>query len=125
MNEPADKLRLDKWLWYARFCRSRMLAARLCASGRVRLRGAPIVKAHQTVRPGDVLTLARGPYIRVVRVRALGQRRRPAAEARLLYEDLVARPAVPAGVRRDPGAGRPTKRDRRAMDRWTGAEAND
>ena len=84
---PAG-LRLDKWLWYARFCKSRALASRLCAAGRVRLGGTLVHKAHQAVRPGDVLTFPLGPHIRVVRVLALGERRGPPAEARGLYEDL-------------------------------------
>jgi len=119
-QEPAA-LRLDKWLWYARFCKSRALASRLCAAGRVRLGGALVHKAHQAVRPGDVLTFPLGPHIRVVRVLALGERRGPPAEARGLYEDLEPPgprpPRAPAGGR-ERGAGRPTKADRRATDRF-------
>ncbi len=116
-------MRLDKWLLYARFFRSRSLAARLCAEGKLRLDRARVSKAHQQVRPGDVLTFPQGRQIRVVRVAALAERRGPAAEARLLYEDLAppaaagaARPEVAAGER-EPGSGRPTKRERRALDR--------
>lgn len=118
-------LRLDKWLWQARFFKSRGLASKLCATGRLRLSGKVVTKAHQPVRPGDVLTFPLGPHIRVIRVVALGTRRGPAHEARTLYEDLdppvprrtaddAATPVVP---QREPGAGRPTKRDRRALDR--------
>ncbi|HYB56910.1 MAG TPA: RNA-binding S4 domain-containing protein [Alphaproteobacteria bacterium] len=117
-------LRLDKWLWYARFFKSRSLAARLAASGKIRRNSTSVHKAHQAVRPGDVLTFPQGSQIRVVKVLALGERRGPASEARLLYEDLA--PAASsreetgcaaAPGERDPGSGRPTKRARRAIDR--------
>ena len=95
MGEATASLRLDKWLWYARFCKTRSLATRLCQSGSIRLAGSHVVKAHQPVRAGDVLTFPLGHAIRVVRVRALGARRGPAAEAQTLYDDLTP-PAVPA-----------------------------
>ena len=68
-DQTADNggLRLDKWLWYARFFKSRSLAARLCTGGKVRLNKRPVDKAHQLVRPGDVLTFAQGRAVRVVR----------------------------------------------------------
>jgi len=119
----AATLRLDKWLWHARFARTRSLAAKLVAGARFRINGNPTEKAHHAVRPGDVLTFPLGPHIRVIKVLALGTRRGPAPEARLLYEDLDPPkpiPAVPAeppvGLRAD-GAGRPTKRERRVTDR--------
>jgi ribosome-associated heat shock protein Hsp15 len=83
-----DAMRLDKWLWQARFFKSRAAATRLCAAGRVRIDGRPVAKAHQPVKPGDVLTFPQGRAIRVVRVVGLDVRRGPAAEARTLYEDL-------------------------------------
>jgi ribosome-associated heat shock protein Hsp15 len=80
-------------------------------------------KAHYLVRPGDVLTFPQGPQIRVVRVVQLGARRGPATEARTLYEDLApAVPPEPAALQRDPGAGRPTKAERRALDRLRSEE---
>ena len=119
----AATLRLDKWLWHARFARTRSLAAKLVAEARFRINGNPTGKAHHAVRPGDVLTFALGPHIRVIKVLGLGARRGPAPEARLLYEDLdppKPTPVVPAepsvGLRAD-GAGRPTKRERRETDR--------
>ena len=117
MNEAPTR-RLDKWLWYARFCKSRTLAAKLCAAGKVRLDGEIIYKAHQAVRAGNVLTFPWGAHIRVIRVIGLGERRGPATEARTLYEDL-APPALPTatGAQREPGTGRPTKAERRAIDR--------
>ncbi len=80
--------RLDKFLWCARFFRSRTAAARFCVEGRLRLAGRVVDRAHAVVRPGDVLTFALGPRIRIVRVRALTARRGKASEARLLYDDL-------------------------------------
>ena len=120
---PAGEvaLRLDKWLWFARFCKSRTQAASLCAAGRLRLDGTLIHKAHQPIRPGAVLTFPLGPHIRVIRVLALGVRRGPPAEARTLYEDLDPPAAAPAAAAspaaRETGSGRPTKADRRATDR--------
>jgi ribosome-associated heat shock protein Hsp15 len=114
----AEVRRLDKWLWFARFCKSRTLASKLCAAGRIRVGGEIVRKAHALVRPGDVLTFPQGPHIRVVRVLRLGDRRGPAVEARTLYEDL-APPGPPplADAQRERGAGRPTKTERRALDR--------
>lgn len=117
-------LRLDKWLWFARFCKSRSIAAALCDSGRIRVSGRVVTKAHQPVRVGDVLTFPLGPHIRVIAVKALGERRGPAPEARLLYDDLEPpqpRQPEPSPVAvRDPGAGRPTKADRRAIEKLMG-----
>jgi ribosome-associated heat shock protein Hsp15 len=116
-------LRLDKWLWHARFARTRSLAAKLVAQARFRINGNPTEKAHHAVRPGDVLTFPLGPHIRVIKVLALGARRGPAPEARLLYEDLeppkpgTSAAKEPAVAAREDGAGRPTKRERRAIDR--------
>jgi ribosome-associated heat shock protein Hsp15 len=127
MTEPA--LRLDKWLWHARFLKTRSLATRLVNGGRVRLNRRVIDKAAALVRPGDVLTFGLGPSVRVVRVLALGARRGPPAEARALYEDLSPPPpatdgAPPATVQaaRPSGQGRPTKAERRAIDAFTGRD---
>jgi ribosome-associated heat shock protein Hsp15 len=113
VNEPS--LRLDKWLWHARFCRTRTLAAKLAAAGKVRIAGSAVFKAHHAVKPGDVLTFPQGPHIRTVKVLALGERRGPAPEARLLYDDLA--PPQPKPVEPPGGGERPTKADRRAIDR--------
>ena len=94
MSEPAA-IRLDKWLWHARFFRSRALAAQAVQSG-VRLNGQRVSKPAQPIHPGDVLTFAQGAQIRVVRVLAAGLRRGPAAEARLLYAEVPPRPATDA-----------------------------
>ena len=82
-------LRLDKWLWFARFAKTRSLAAKLCASGLVTVGGAAPMKSHHPVRVGDVIAVPQGRALRRVRVLALGERRGPPAEARLLYEDAA------------------------------------
>ncbi len=81
----ADGIRLDKWLWQARFFKSRTLASKICAGGKVRVGGEVVRKAHYVVRVGDVLTFPRGREIFVVRIEELGTRRGPATEAETLY----------------------------------------
>ena len=124
-----DTLRLDKWFWYARFIKSRSLATKLCNSGKVRVNGNLIKKAHQSVTPGDVLTFSVGPNIRVIKIIKLGNRRGPAKEAQALYEDLqpidqIAKKIVstlaPEPAKRERGSGRPTKVQRRAIERFMG-----
>ena len=90
--------RLDQWLWFARFAKSRSLAARLCAAGAIVVNGSAVAKANHGVRPGDVVTLLQGPWQRTVEVVALGTRRGPAAEAQTLFRETacVRRAAVPA-----------------------------
>lgn len=90
MNEPSTALRLDKWLWQARFVRHRELVQRLLQERRVRLNNQVVSKTHQLVRPGDVLTVTEPARVRVLKVLALGDRRGPATEARVLYEELAA-----------------------------------
>jgi ribosome-associated heat shock protein Hsp15 len=85
----ADGLRLDRWLWQARFFKTRALAAQLAAKRRIRINRLVITKPHYRVRPGDVLTFPYGQTVRVVRVLALGTRRGPASEAQTLYEEVT------------------------------------
>lgn len=93
------RIRIDKWLWQARFCKTRALAAALVTAGRVRVNGQRIDKPGRAVGPGDVLTLAgMGEVaVRVVRIAACGTRRGPAPEAALLYQSLDP-PAQPEGA---------------------------
>lgn len=99
-GNPADAtLRLDKWLWRARFFKSRSQAAAFCAEGRLRLNRRHIGRASAALRVGDVLTFPLGDAIRVIRVRALGKRRGPPAEARTLYQDLAASEAEAQAAR--------------------------
>lgn len=117
-----ETLRLDKWLWYARFCKTRSLATAMCRNGHVRVNKDPVRKSNQQVRVGDVLTFAQGTWIRVIRIEVLGARRGSAPEAQGLYEDISLpmpprEKRVPVSGLREAGAGRPTKRERRAIDR--------
>ena len=86
----VDSQRADKWLFYARFCKSRGLAAHLCEAGRLRVNRVRIRKSHHGLKAGDVLTFPQGKRIRVVRIKALPLRRVPARDAAALYEDLEA-----------------------------------
>jgi ribosome-associated heat shock protein Hsp15 len=86
----AAKLRLDKWLWQARFFKSRGLAAELIEAGSVRVNGTRVTRPGRDVMTGDTLTFPQGQRIRVIRVLALGQRRGPATEAQTLFLDLDA-----------------------------------
>ena len=125
-GEP-ERLRIDKWLWHARFFKSRSLAGETASSGRLRVNGARITKAAYLVKEGDVLTFPQGRRIRVVRVLGMGTRRGPAAEAERLYDDLdppvtgavASAPGGQAAAKsgeRPQGSGRPTKRERRDID---------
>ncbi|WP_407933364.1 RNA-binding S4 domain-containing protein [Futiania mangrovi] len=128
-SHRADAQRIDRWLWCARFYKSRTLAGKAVASGPFRLNGTPVSKPSAMVKPGDTLTFTHGERVRVVRVLAPGLRRSPAPEARTLYEDLSPPPpqrdgspaAAPDGER-EKGTGRPTKRERRATDRLKGLD---
>ena len=120
---PLEPVRLDKWLWAARFYKTRGLAAEAIAGGRIEVNGARARHAR-TVRPGDQLRLRLGPYEHLLIVRALSVRRGPAAQAALLYEE------DPAGKARrlhlseqhrlaahafSYGDGKPSKKERRAL----------
>ncbi len=123
MTEPGVKQRIDKWLFFARVVKSRSLAAKLAAGGKVRVNRDKIEQASHPVKAGDVLTITLDRRILVYRVLAPGERRGAAPEARLLYEDLS--PAPVAGPRevppqRDGGTGRPTNKERRDTDRLRG-----
>lgn len=130
----SETQRLDKWLWFARFLKSRSLATTLANSGKLRLNGQLIMKAHQQVKAGDVLTFPLGHHIRVIKVLQTGIRRGPASEAQTLYEDLS--PPLPHQgketasqhdviAQRDAGSGRPTKRERRAIDQLRDRDRTD
>ncbi|MCH2095970.1 MAG: RNA-binding S4 domain-containing protein [Rhodobacteraceae bacterium] len=114
------KIRIDKWLWHARFFKTRTLASKVVQGGHVRVNGQHISKRSTEVAPDDVLTFPQGRHVRVIKVISPGERRGPAAEAQTLFEDLD----PPKAVAKDPvlknprfeGRGRPTKKDRRALD---------
>ena len=116
MSNPRPTMRIDKWLWQARFFKTRGLSAKLITGGHCRVNGDKVSKAAYSVGPEDVLTFPQGNRIRVIRITGIGTRRGPATEAQTLYEDLSPkqeeRPAEP----RSEGKGRPTKKDRRKLD---------
>jgi ribosome-associated heat shock protein Hsp15 len=116
-----DRQRIDKWLWHARVVRTRSAAAALAGSGHVRVNGARVAAASHAVKPGDVITVALDRIVRVLKVAGFAERRGDAAAGRALYEDLSAPPAEqpPEPAVRAPGSGRPTKRERRAISRFT------
>jgi len=119
-----DSVRLDKWLWAARFFKTRSLATEAVAGGKVDLNGER-AKPARAVKPGDRVRLRLGPYEHILIVRALGERRGPAAAAAALYEEteesLAARARLATQLRMAPAAfvyeekGRPTKKDRRDL----------
>ena len=116
MTSSGGRLRLDKWLWYARFYKTRSLAAKTVADGKVRVNGVRVTKPSSTVQEGDGLTFSQGEWVRIVHVKALGERRGPAPEAQLIYEDLSPpRPSRAPLAPKFDGGGRPTKKDRRAI----------
>lgn len=125
-EEGGEQIRLDKWLWAARFFKTRALAAEAVAGGKVQLNGARTKPGH-VVWIGDELKIRRGPYEWVVIVRGLGKQRGPASQAQLLYEETneskQAREAMAMELR-DQGfhgfrpEGRPTKKARRDILRF-------
>lgn len=126
----SARLRLDKWLWAARFFKTRTLAADAVDSGKVRLNGATVKPARE-IGPGDRLEIQAGESQWTVRVRAINAYRRPAPEARLLYEETAesqAKRQQSLELRRlapTPGAdlkGRPTKRAGRQLRRFSAHE---
>jgi ribosome-associated heat shock protein Hsp15 len=137
-SETRAAQRIDKWLWFARIAKTRTLAAELVVAGKVRLNRVRVGKPSQIVRAGDVLTVAAGRSVRLLKVLGLGERRGPPPSARALYEELTAAadPLKPLAQssshlpswhqnevspgRRVPGSGRPTKRERREIDRLGG-----
>ncbi|MGP6086663.1 RNA-binding S4 domain-containing protein [Antarctobacter jejuensis] len=119
MVEAGAKIRLDKWLWHARFFKTRTLAAKVVQAGHCRVNGVPVAKPAYMINSGDVLTFPQMRDVRVIRMVAPGDRRGPAPEAQALYEDLD----PPKPREREPeapkyeGGGRPTKKDRRQLDK--------
>jgi ribosome-associated heat shock protein Hsp15 len=137
MSEAPSSMRLDKWLWAARFYKTRALAVDEINLGRVRVAGQP-VKPARDVKVGDLLSIRTGNVTREVEVKGLSNQRGPAPQAQQLYAEtpasLTAREAA-AEARRlapEPAAtiaqGRPTKQDRRRLadwDRWSASLDDD
>jgi ribosome-associated heat shock protein Hsp15 len=121
-----DNIRIDKWLWAARFFKTRSLAAEAVAGGKAKVNGER-VKAAKAVRVGDELSIHIGPYEHLVRVLGLSDRRGPAKEAALLYEESAESKAAREQLKTQLAAqrvefsyekGRPTKKDRREIIRF-------
>ncbi len=124
LENSIGRLRLDKWLWQARFYKSRSLAAAQCRAKKVRINGEHVKKASAMIMVGDVLTFPKADEVKVIEIVALGVRRGPASEAALLYKDqtppgesAAGNPEKPLNPSRERGMGRPTKIDRRALDK--------
>jgi ribosome-associated heat shock protein Hsp15 len=119
-----ERQRIDRWLWHARVVRTRAAAAALAASGHVRLNGERVQAASRAVKAGDVLTVALDRAVRVMKVAGFAERRGGAPEARALYEDLTPAPGAvePRPAEREPGSGRPTKLERRELERLRGRD---
>ncbi|MEM7470780.1 MAG: RNA-binding S4 domain-containing protein [Pseudomonadota bacterium] len=116
MSDGRERIRLDKWLWHARFFKTRTLAASVVKAGNVRVNSLNISKPSFQVGEGDGITFPQGSQTRVVVVQGCGLRRGPAPEAQALYLDkTVYEEKIPRTV--TPwGKGRPTKKDRRILD---------
>lgn len=127
MASDLDKVRLDRWLWAARFYKTRSAATDAVDGGKVDVNGEG-VKPAKLVKPGDTVRVRIPPFEHVVVVRALGERRGSAAAAQALYEEtpasVAARERLREQLRMAPAAftyeegGRPTKKDRRELQRF-------
>lgn len=124
----TDRQRIDKWLWHARVVRTRTSAAALVGAGHVRLNGERVTATSRAVKAGDMVTIALDRMVRVLKVTGFAERRGDADAARLLCDDISPKsePSTastePQSGERDPGSGRPTKQERRAIDRLLGRE---
>ncbi len=120
-----DSVRIDVWLWSVRQCKTRSLATAECRAGHVRLNGEP-VKAATPVKVGDEVRYRVAGFDRILRVKALISKRTSAPLAQACYEDLTPeRPKVYFPVmQRERGTGRPTKKERRELDRLVGRDSN-
>ena len=134
-TEPTTsdlRVRIDKWLWAARFFKTRTLAAQAIAAGHVSVNGER-AKAARALRAGDALEIRRAPFLHCLVVKALSERRGPATEARALYEETeqsrARRTQLALELRADSGGprfkGRPTKKDRRDYERWLRSNPED
>jgi ribosome-associated heat shock protein Hsp15 len=135
-DAEGGRQRLDKWLWFIRVVKTRTQAAGLVTDGKVRVNSQRTDKPSLSLKASDVVTVTVGGHIRVLRMLRAGTRRGPAAEASELYEEVQhIRPSGPPGGRlgpsadrtaggpqREPGAGRPTKKERRQTDRLRGPD---
>ena len=129
-SDELERVRLDKWLWAARFFKTRAIAATAIETGKVEVNGERAKRAKQ-LQIGDSLRIRIGPYHHIVTVRGLSEIRGPAPVAAKLYEETPESRAKRAAEEqrrrtyREPAAalhGRPTKRDRRVIDKLSGGD---
>ena len=122
--QEGSRQRLDKWLFFARMLKSRSIAQSYIQSGNVRVNDVPVRQPSHMVKTGDRLTISLERVDRILVVKAAGDRRGPYEEARFLYDDLTPpreetkRLTALEQAMREPGSGRPTKKERRALDRF-------
>ncbi|AQT43568.1 heat shock protein Hsp15 [Bartonella apihabitans] len=117
-EETVSRQRLDKWLFFSRTVKTRSLAAKLVEGSKVRVNRVKIDKPGYSIKVGDVLTIRLERSVVVYKVTGLGERRGPAVEARLLYEDLTPTEVVADRQNIISSGPRPTKRDRRQLLRF-------
>ena len=119
----TEKIRLDTWLWYARFYKSRSLSSKAILNGKLRINSNKITKPATKVKTNDVLTLNYVNEIRIIQIQSLGSRRGPASEAKSLYIDLTEDRIGSSNVKskieksKKDSNKRPTKKDRRLLDK--------
>ena len=119
----TEKIRLDTWLWYARFYKSRSLSAKAILSGKLRVNSNKIIKPASKVKINDVLTINHINMVRIIQVQSLGSRRGPASEAQKLYNDLSGDMIEASKIKsvseksKKETNKRPTKKDRRILDK--------
>jgi ribosome-associated heat shock protein Hsp15 len=130
MTDSEDRTRVDKWLWAARFYKTRSLAAEAIAGGKVQVNGERVKRA-KPLQVGDEVRIRQGPYEQLIIVRGLSSHRGPAAEAAELYDETPASRAAREALQLQlkslhsafiPDRGRPTKKDRREINRLKGRE---
>ena len=119
----TEKIRLDTWLWYARFYKSRSLSSKAILSGKLRVNSNKIIKPASKVKINDVLTINHLNMVRIIQVQNLGTRRGPASEAQKLYKDLSGDATGASNIKyvseksKKDTNKRPTKKDRRILDK--------
>ena len=119
----TEKIRLDTWLWYARFYKSRSLSSKAILSGKLRVNSNKIIKPASKVKINDVLTINHLNMVRIIQVQNLGARRGPASEAQKLYKDLSGDATGASNIKhvseksKKDTNKRPTKKDRRILDK--------
>ena len=124
-EQAGQSQRIDQWLWFSRIFKTRTLAGKVASAGKIRVNSQRISKASHAVHVGDSLTFILNDQLRVIAITGIGKRRGPASEAQSLYEDRSPPAAKPENTgatgnpvaARAPGAGRPTKKERRELDR--------